>query len=190
MFKRKSLWLVLVVGLALAGAGAGIAAALLPGRISIAAHLTANGRHLTPPGRLVTLGQFPTGGAMTPDGRFYWTVSTGRAFNDVRIVSVAAKHPHVVQVLALPGASGGIAIDRTKALVYVSGIPDSSNTDEKRPNLPGGQGDVIHVFRYDKHRGRAHEVGTIPVPPPSSAQPPLSDRNTITVSRSAFIAFS
>ena len=71
LFKRTSLWAVLVVGLGVAGAGAGLAAALLPGRISIAAHLTANGRHLTPPGRLVTLGQFPTSGALTPNNRFY-----------------------------------------------------------------------------------------------------------------------
>jgi DNA-binding beta-propeller fold protein YncE len=172
VFKRRSPWLVVVLGLVVGGLATAGAARLVPGRVSIAAHLTVNGRHLMPPGRLVTLGQFPTGGAMTPDGRFYWTVSTGRALNDVRIVSVAAKHPHVVQVLPVPGASGGIAVDPTKPLVYVSGLPDSSNTDEKRPGVPGGQGDVIHVFRYDKRRGRAREVGTIPVPPPASAQPP------------------
>ena len=53
--------------------------------------ITANGRHLQPAGTLVGLGNFPTGGALTPDGRFYWTVSTGRGFNDIRIVSVGSK---------------------------------------------------------------------------------------------------
>ena len=162
----------MVLVLVLAGLASAIAAGLVPGRVSIAAHLTVNGRHLTPSGKLVTLGQFPTGGALTRDGRFYWTVSTGRAFNDIRIVSVTAKHPHVIQVLPVPGASGGIAIDPTQPLVYVSGLADSSNADEKRPGLPGGQGDVIHVFRYVKRSGKAREIATIAVPPPSSAPTP------------------
>src|SRR5581483_9310798 len=94
------------------------------------------------------------------------------AFNDIRIVSVTAKRPHVIQVLPVPGASGGIAIDPRQPLVYVSGIADSSNADEKRPNLPGAQGDVIHVFRYIKRSGKAREIATIPVPAPSSAPTP------------------
>ncbi|MBV9310151.1 MAG: hypothetical protein JOZ73_04935, partial [Solirubrobacterales bacterium] len=118
------------------------------GRIGPALKITGNGRHLLPPGRLVKLGHFPTGGAVTPDGRFYWTVSTGRALNDVRIVTLKRKRPRVVQVLGLPGASGGIAIDGAHRLVYVSGVADSPNADERRPNLPGGKGDVIHVFSY------------------------------------------
>jgi hypothetical protein len=48
--------------------------------------LVASGRHLQPAGTLVDLGNFPTGGAVTPDGRFYWTISTGRGQNDIRIV--------------------------------------------------------------------------------------------------------
>lgn len=50
--------------------------------------ITGNGRRLLPPGRMVTLGHFPSGGALTPDGRFLWTVSTGRELNDIRIVAV------------------------------------------------------------------------------------------------------
>ena len=142
------------------------------GRISPAQHIVPDGRRLRPPGQLVTLGHFPTGGALTPDGRFLWAVSTGRALNDVRIVSVSGRHPRVIQVLALPGASGGIAIDRTQPLVYISGLADSSNRDERRPGLPGRSGDVIHVFRYNQRTGRASETGTIAVPPPSSAPVP------------------
>ena len=63
-----------------------------------------NGRELRPAGRLVDLGNFPTGGAVTPNRRFYWTVSTGRGHNDIRIVSVRKRQ--VVQTLRLPGASG------------------------------------------------------------------------------------
>jgi DNA-binding beta-propeller fold protein YncE len=142
------------------------------GRIGPKLRITGNGRRLRPPGKLVTLGHFPTGGALTPNGRFYWTVSTGRALNDIRIVALRGKRPRVVQVLPLPGASGGIAIDPKHARVYVSGVADSSNADEQRPSLPGRAGDVIHVFRYDRRTGRAHELHPISVPPPSSAKPP------------------
>ncbi|MGI9184764.1 MAG: bifunctional YncE family protein/alkaline phosphatase family protein [Solirubrobacteraceae bacterium] len=146
-----------------------VAAGSGPGRIGPRLHLTGNGRLLGPPGRLVTLGHFPTGGAMTPDGRFYWTVSTGRALNDIRIVAVTGKHPRVIQILGLPGASGGIAIDGRHARAYVSGLRDSTDTDQMRPHLPGRRGDVIHVFSYDRHSGRGRETGTIAVPPPASA---------------------
>jgi DNA-binding beta-propeller fold protein YncE len=165
---RLTVAVLLVLGLA----GAAIAAGVTTGRIGPKLHLTGNGRHLRPPGKLVVLGHFPTGGALTPDGRFYWTVSTGRALNDVRIVAATAHKPHVIQVLPLPGASGGIAIDAKHSLVYVSGVADSSNKDEARPKLRGRGGDVIHIFRYRSHSGRAKEIGTIAVPPPSSAKPP------------------
>src|SRR5260370_931698 len=138
---RSTVALVVALGLtaaALAATGGGGS-----GRIGPALKITGNGRLLSPPGRLVTLGHFPTGGALTPDGRFYWTVSTGRALNDVRIVSL--QNPRVIQMLPLPGASGGIAIDPTQPIVYVSGVADSSNKDEARPGLPGRAGDVVHV---------------------------------------------
>ena len=37
----------------------------------------ASGRQLTPAGTQVALGNFPTGAAITADGRFLWTVSAG-----------------------------------------------------------------------------------------------------------------
>jgi DNA-binding beta-propeller fold protein YncE len=164
---------ILIVLAVLALGGAAVAARLVSvGRISPAQRILPDGRRLNPPGRLVTLGHFPTGGALTPDGRFYWTVSTGRALNDLRIVSTAGGHPHVVQVLPLPGASGGIAVARNAPVVYVSGVADSTDVDEQRPGLPGRQGDVIHVFHYDARSGRAQETATIPVPPPATAPVP------------------
>ena len=40
------------------------------------------GRHLEPVGRLTPLGNLPTGGALTTNGRFLWALSTGRGKND------------------------------------------------------------------------------------------------------------
>ncbi|HEY3190726.1 MAG TPA: hypothetical protein VGJ70_24760, partial [Solirubrobacteraceae bacterium] len=109
-----ALLLVAVLG------GVAIAAAQLAtedGRIGPDRRLLGDGRLLTPYGKLATLGNFPTGGRVTPDGRFFWTVSAGRGANDVRIVAV--RTGKVIQTLPLPGASGGIAMDPAHALVYV-----------------------------------------------------------------------
>src|SRR4051794_25879587 len=151
-------------------AGAAVAAVTVPGRLGH--HQTIDGRVLRPHAKLVQLGHFPTGGAVTADGRFYWTVSTGRALNDIRIVALG-KHPKVVQEIPVPGASGGIALDNANRIAYVSGVADSPNTDQQRPGLPGREGDVIHVFTWDE-AGHATETDTIPVPPPSSAGTPQS----------------
>jgi DNA-binding beta-propeller fold protein YncE len=156
--------------LALAGIGVATAAvSLTDGRIGPSLRLLGNGRHLTPQGRMTRVGNFPTGGAVTRDGRFYWTVSTGRGFNDARILSV--RTGRIVQTVPLPGASGGIAMDPTQSVAYVSGVADSGHKDEQRPGLPGRDGDVIHVLRYTP-AGTATETGTIAVPPPSDAPDP------------------
>ena len=167
----------IVLGLVALVGFAGVAIAAQSGgsgRVGPALHTTGNGRLLLAPGRFVTLGQFPTGGALTADGRFYWTVSAGEAPNHVRIVNVALKYPRVIQTLPLPGASGGIAIDGKRGLAYVSGVADSSDTDQMRPHLRGRAGDVIHVFRYNHRTGWATEAGTIAVPPPTFAPVPQS----------------
>lgn len=149
------------------------------GHVGAALSILNDGRHLQPFGRLSTLGNFPTGGAVTPDGRFYWTVSTGRGPSDVRIVAVASGQ--TVQTLPLPGGSGGIAMDPQRSLVYVSGLADSSYPGNRAPRgTPGLGGDVIHVFRYDA-AGRASFDHLIAVPPPASATvpqnfPPLNSR--------------
>src|SRR4051794_16603207 len=49
--------------------------------------VTATLRHLKPYGDLVKVGNFPGGAAVTPDGRFYWTISAGYSENGVQIVS-------------------------------------------------------------------------------------------------------
>ena len=129
---------------------------------------------------MTDLGNFPTGGAVTPDGRYYWTVSTGRGRNDIRIVNVHTKE--VIQTVPIPGASGGIAMDRSRPLVYVSGVSDSDagHADQQRPGLPGREGDVIHVFRYNAISGRATFQHLLAVPPPSGTPPPQNFPPTTT----------
>jgi DNA-binding beta-propeller fold protein YncE len=134
--------------------------------------ITGNGRLLHPEGTLVDLGNFPTGGAVTPNGRFYWTISTGRGHNDIRIVSVKTKS--VVQVVPLPGSSGGVAMDPSRPLAYVSGVSDSDSghADQQEPGLAGREGDVIHVFDYSATTGRARFRRVLAVPPPANTPPP------------------
>jgi Phosphoesterase family len=72
--------------------GAGVAysiAATPPGVIGPSTGIQPSGRHLEPEGKLTPLGNLPTGGALTTNGRFLWALSTGRGRNDVRIVQVA-----------------------------------------------------------------------------------------------------
>ena len=79
---------IAALALASAAVAGSVAFAADTGRIGPSLKIVNNGRHLTPYGRLVNVGNVPTGGALTPDGRFYWTVSAGSGFNDIRIVSV------------------------------------------------------------------------------------------------------
>ncbi|MEA2390372.1 MAG: hypothetical protein QOK31_481 [Solirubrobacteraceae bacterium] len=175
---RRSALLVLAI-LALAGAAVALAATAPPGRISTRNRIQNNGRQLNPFGRQVRLGNFPTGGSLTRDGRFFWTLSAGRGKNDIRIVQVARvgrrRAGRVVQIIAMPGLSGGIVMAPDGHTAYVSGVAESDHKDQKTPaNVPGKQGDVIHVFRYSARTGRARRAGVIGVPPPSSA-PPYQD---------------
>ena len=160
---RRTAWLA---------AAALVAAAPASAEVGPQDALLGNGRHLQPFGRMTTVGQFPTGGAVTRDGGFYWTVSTGRGVQDIRIVNVASRA--VVQTIRVPGMSGGIAMDREHSLVYVSGIHDSDYADQTTPDgTPGKDGDVIHVFSYGAD-GHASFVKVIPVPPQSGAPTPQS----------------
>jgi DNA-binding beta-propeller fold protein YncE len=132
--------------------------------------VTANLRHLDPYGRLTKVGNFPGGSALTPDGRFYWTVSAGYGKNGVQIVSVETGK--VIQTLTLPGASGGVAIDGRNHRAYVSGEPNPDIPEFKAPDgTPGTDGDVVHVFTYSPSSGQATLDGVIPVPPPATAPP-------------------
>src|SRR4051794_14167100 len=150
-----------VPALAALFAAAAVPAALAAtGDIGPSLGIVNSGRHLHPYGAQTQVGSVPMGGALTPDGRFYWTVSAGAGVNDVQIVSV--KTHKVVQVLPLPGASGGIAISPKGGLAYVSGLKNSTNKGTQQPaTLPGQTGEVIHVFSYSKSSGQATEKAPI-----------------------------
>jgi hypothetical protein len=132
------------------------------------------GRQLHPVGGLVALGNFPSGGALTPDGRYLWTISSGRGVNDIRIVALGSPrghgHGHVVQTILMPGLDGGVAIARDGRTAYVSGIPEASDAALRVPAaIPGAKGDVIAVFKVNQSTGIARRDGVIAVPPPAAA---------------------
>src|SRR5205085_10581119 len=108
---------------------------------------------LSPVGRITTVGSFPTGGRLSPDGRFYWSVSAGHGQNDVHIVEVTTGK--VAQVLPLPGSYGQMTFSADGTRAYVSGTPKGAS----HPSGPtkGDAGDVIHVFDIDA-AGHATEL--------------------------------
>jgi YVTN family beta-propeller protein len=123
--------------------------------------LLPSGRQLTPQGTQVTLGNLPTGGAVTADGKFLWTVSAGFSSNDVRIVDTAQHR--VCQTLSLPGASGGIALDSVHRLAYISGLANSRWQPSKN-SLPGAKGNDVLVYSWAATCGQARLLRVIPVP--------------------------
>src|SRR3954470_4973834 len=121
--------------------------------------LTVAGRQLDPAGRMTQVGAFPTGGALAPDGRFYWTVDSGRGATAVRITAVASGA--VRQALPIPGGYVGIAFAPDGRHAYVSGVPTDGDFGK---GLKGAGGDVIHVFDVDPLSGDATEAAPIGLP--------------------------
>ena len=150
------------------------------GEIGPSLGITANGRVLHPVGRLTTVGNFPTGSALTPDGRFLWVTDCGHGSNDVKIVAVATGA--VIQTLPLPGCYGGIAISPNGRRAYVSGNPKGSSPTEGPTK--GDQGDVIHIFTIDPSTGRGVEQDPLQLPATSGGSgrtnslPPVSGVGT------------
>jgi YVTN family beta-propeller protein len=142
------------VGVALAAGGK------TRGEIGPSLGITGNGRTLHPTGRLTTVGNFPTGSALTPDGRFLWVADCGHGSDDIRVVEVASGS--VVQTLPLPGCYGGVAISPDGTHAYVSGEPAGSSPTEGPTQ--GNQGDVVHVFSIEPSSGSATELSPIVLP--------------------------
>ncbi len=146
------------------------------GEIGPSLGITGNGRKLDPVGRLTQVGNFPTGSALTRDGRFLWVVDSGHGSDDVRVMNVAGGQ--VVQTLPLPGAYEGIAFAPDGRHAYVSGTPKGSSPTEGPTK--GDAGDVIHVFAVDAATGRGTEQTPIALPQSSggsgrtNALPPVS----------------
>lgn len=169
---RSSIAAVLAIGMAAAAIAAN---GFTEGRIGPHNQIQPSGRKLNPAGKLTKLGNLPAGGALTPNGRFAWVISSGRGRNDIRIVQVRGprkKVGKVVQRISLPGLSGGIAMAPDNKTAYVSGTPETSDEDNQTPeDTPGKQGDVIHALTYNARSGRAQHAGIIEVPPPDDAPP-------------------
>src|SRR3954454_15421844 len=121
--------------------------------------LTVAGRQLDPAGRMTPVGAFPTGGALTPSGRFYWTVDGGRGATAVRVIDVATGA--VTQTLPIPGGYVGIAFAPDGRRAYVSGEPTDGDFGK---GLKGDGGDVIHVFDVNTSTGGATETDPILLP--------------------------
>jgi YVTN family beta-propeller protein len=130
------------------------------GEIGPSYSMTANGRLLAPAGAMTTLGVFPTGGALTPDGKFYWAANSGGGSNDVSIVDTATGA--VVQTLPLPGAYGGVAFTPSGTTAYVSG--EAKGSPPTSGPTTGDAGDVIHVFSVNTVSGLATELAPIAIP--------------------------
>src|SRR3954451_15352154 len=160
--RRLAATAVLAVLATLGAAACALAASITDGEIGPASLSTGNGRLLHPTGRLTTLGDFPTGGALSPDGRFYWAVDAGHGQNDVRIVDVASGA--VVQTLPLPGAYVGVAFAPGGRRAYVSGEPADTPASPSQGPVKGEGGDVVHVFAVDPASGRATEGDPIALP--------------------------
>src|SRR3954452_10225001 len=121
--------------------------------------LTVAGRQLQPAGRMTPVGAFPTGGALTPDGRFYWTVDSGRGATALRITDVASGA--VTQALPIPGGYVGIAFAPDGRRAYVSGVPTDGDYGK---GLKGAGGDAIHVYDVNPSTGAATEADPILLP--------------------------
>ena len=85
---RRSLIVAIALSVLAGGAWSIAQTATDDGVIGPKNRIQPSGRKLDPLGKLTTLGNLPTGAALTPDGRFLWTTSAGRGPNDVRILRV------------------------------------------------------------------------------------------------------
>jgi YVTN family beta-propeller protein len=141
------------IPLALAAGGVALAESLQTGRIGPSLGITANGRVLHPVGRLTTVGNFPTGSALSPDGHYLWVADCGHGSDDVRVMDVASGA--LVQTLPLPGCYGGIAFAPDGHHAYVGGTPKGGSPTEGATK--GDQGDVVHIFSVDPSTGQGTE---------------------------------
>ena len=132
--------------------------------------LTGQGRQLDPVGRITTLGAFPTGGAISPDGRFYWAVDAGRGENFVRIIDMATGE--ISPDAALPGGYVGVASTPDGSRAYVSGLPTGAPA-AGRKGAAGSDPRVLDRRATDKRprssRSRCRTRATAPPPRTSAA---------------------
>jgi DNA-binding beta-propeller fold protein YncE len=157
--RRHLIRLLAPAGLLIAMVGTSVAVAAYDDTPSRAGERTGNGRKLDPAGRMTRVGTFPTGGAVTPDGRFYWAVDGGRHTAYVHIVNLKNGKEH--QRLPIPGGDNGIAFSPDGRHAYVSGLEAE---DPAQQELPGAGGDVVHAYTVNTRSGLATENKPIALP--------------------------
>lgn len=158
--RLASSWALPLAGLlALSAGGVGLAS-ITSGEIGPKLRITGNGHDLHPAGRLTTVGDFPTGSAVLPGGRFVWVVDCGHGKNDARVIKLSTGK--VIQTLALPGCYGGIAFAPDGRQAYISGEPIGGEPTEGKTK--GKQGDVIHIFTVNRETGKGLEQQPLQIP--------------------------
>jgi YVTN family beta-propeller protein len=158
---RIPMGLTLLVAVIVLGiAGAAVAESVTSGEVGPSLHLTASGHLLQPAGRLTTVGDFPTGSAVLPGGRFLWVADCGHGEDDVKVVDL--RDGAVAHTLPLPGCYGGVAFSPDGGHAYVSGTPTGSSPTEGPTK--GGQGDVIHIFNVNPSTGQGVEGNPLQLP--------------------------
>jgi YVTN family beta-propeller protein len=174
------LTLAVVLVLVLTSGAHGVSAPVTGGEIGPQYQITGNGRLLKPVGKLVTVGDFPDGSALTPNGKWDWVVDCGHGIDDARIIDVGSGKTH--EILPLPGCYGGVAISPDGTHAYISGEPLAGNPTDG-PTM-GDEGDVIHVYDVSPQTGLAVEQTPLTIPPTSGGTarsdslPPVSGTGT------------
>lgn len=129
-----------------------------------------NGRRLDPHGQMVTLGNFPTGGALTPDGCRYWAVDAGLGQNAVQVMNLA--NWQVEQTLHLPGGEGAVCFTPDGKRAFVSG--HSRGAYDAAGPVKAEGGDAIHVYDIND-AGQATEIEPMTLTPlPQGTVPPTA----------------
>jgi YVTN family beta-propeller protein len=160
--------------------GVAVADSVTTGQIGPALHVTGNGHLLHPAGKLTTVGDFPTGSAVVPGGRFLWVADCGHGKDDIKVIDLS--HGKVIQTLPLPGCYGGVAFSPNGSHAYVSGTPKGGSPTEGPTQ--GDQGDVIHIFTVTLSTGKGVEQEPLPLPSTSGGSgrvnslPPVSGVGT------------
>jgi len=133
--------------------------------------ITHYGRQVTPLGHLSNVGNFSGGGALTPDGRYYWAIDTGKDVNYAWIIEVASGT--VVQQLPLPGSGGHVVFTPDGRSAYVPGNPMGSSSFPDGTVYQASGGDAIHVYSVDPSTGLAQEQTPIAIPSSAKKNVPV-----------------
>jgi len=154
--RRAGALLILVLAVLFAGPGRSVLAAVIDGGSPRPA-VDNFGRGVNPHGRLTELGYFVTGSAITPDGRFLWTIGAGRVANDIQITRTS--DGKVIQTIADPAQAlqGGVVISPDGRSAYVADTHDNVG---------------VRAYTIDQRTGLAEATRTIPLPPPAGTAPP------------------